>query len=166
MRLAAVPAHTADPVALTVIDGARDELHHALEELRDLARGIHPAVLTQAGLAAALESMAERLLMPVELDVPQQRWDPAVESTAYFVACEALANTVKHAQATRAHVEVHDDGRALYLSVTDDGRGAVDLTAGSGLTGLRDRVAALGGELNVVSRPGAGTRLTAEIPCE
>jgi signal transduction histidine kinase len=165
MQLAAVPTDTVDSAALTAIKQARDELYQALQELRDLARGIHPAVLTQAGLAAALESVAERLPLNVALDVPLQRWDPAVESTAYFVVCEALSNTVKHARATSAHVEVRPQGHELCVAVTDDGNGAADLTAGSGLTGLTDRVAAIGGQLTVTSRPDAGTQLMARIPC-
>jgi signal transduction histidine kinase len=165
MQLAALRAYTHDPAALTAVEQACDELSRALQELRDLARGIHPAVLTQAGLAAALEGVVERLPLPVQLDVPAQRWDPAVESTAYFVACEALANIVKHAAASRARVTVRPQGPELSVEVADDGRGGADLTVASGLAGLQDRVAALGGRLSVTSPARAGTLVVASIPC-
>jgi len=166
MQLAAAEARMQEPAARALIEQARGELHQALQELRDLARGIHPPVLSQAGLGAAIESVAERLPLAVDVDAAARRWEPAVEATAYFVVCEALANTVKHAKASRATVRVRSREDQLWVEVADDGGGGADPRAGHGLSGLRDRIAALGGEIVVASPPGAGTRITASIPCE
>ena len=145
---------------------ARGELTGALQELRDLASGLHPAVLTQLGLGPALEVVAERLPVPVMLDVPARRWPDAAETTAYFIACEALANVVKHADAKHAHVAVDDRADRLMLGVTDDGRGGAHLDTGHGLLGMRDRATALGGTLTITSPPGQGTTIEANLPCE
>jgi signal transduction histidine kinase len=155
----------------------RDGLREVLAELRDLAHGIHPAVLTHGGLGPALEDVAERLPLPVRLSVPATRVSPAVEATAYYVACEALANAVKHAKASGAAVAVRIADAELTMEITDDGVGGVvgASTAGStgrdagstgqGLSNIVDRVNALDGEVTVVSPVGAGTRLEVRIPC-
>jgi signal transduction histidine kinase len=148
----------------TLTDGER-QLRSALAELRDLARGIHPAILTERGLAAAVESIADRAMLPVTVtghDVP--RCSPPVEATAYFVVAEAMANVMKHASANRAEVHLSGHGEMLTVEVRDDGRGGAD-PAGSGLGGLADRVAAIDGVLQVVSPPGEGTRVRAVLPC-
>jgi signal transduction histidine kinase len=136
-------------------------------ELRELAHGIHPAILTNAGLMPALHALAERTPEPeVHLrtaDVP--RLTPAEEATGYFVAAEALANTLKHANASQVRVSVEYEEGVLRIDVTDDGSGGADIGAGSGLLGLRDRVTALGGTLSVRSAPGRGTSVSAAIPC-
>jgi signal transduction histidine kinase len=147
------------------LDGAVATAGRAVEELRELASGIHPAVLTQRGLDAALESLATRASLPVEYEgALDERLPSAVESAAYFVVAEALANVAKHAAATHARVALRRDGSTLELEVRDDGAGGADLAGGSGLRGLEDRVGALGGRLEVDSPPGGGTRLTARLP--
>jgi signal transduction histidine kinase len=140
------------------------EVGGALEELRALARGIHPAVLTDEGLAPALGALARRAPVPVDVAVNGERFPPAVEATAYFVACESLANAVKHAGASRVAIDVTRTNGRVAISVADDGVGGADL-GGAGLRGLRDRVEALDGRLNVTSPAGGGTRVTAAIPC-
>jgi signal transduction histidine kinase len=144
---------------------ARKEAELAINELRELARGIHPAVLSDHGLGAALDALAARAPVPVEVSgVPSAPLAPAVEAAAYFVTAEALTNVAKYAQASEASVRLSvDDGR-LRVRVTDDGVGGADPAAGSGLHGLRDRVDALDGRLELDSPPGGGTTLTIEIP--
>ena len=145
---------------------ARDEGKAALSELRALAQGIHPALLTQEGLGAALESLAELATLPVDVHAPAGRYPPVVEATAYFVVSEALANVAKHAHAAVAKVSIEEvDGR-LLVEVADDGIGGADPARGSGLTGLVDRVAALKGSVGVDSPLGGGTRVRAELPCD
>jgi signal transduction histidine kinase len=145
---------------------ASEDVKAALSELRALAQGIHPAVLTQVGLVAALESLAEQMALPVEVEAPERRYPPVVEATAYFVASEALTNVAKHAHATMARVSIAEmDGR-LILSVADDGIGGADPARGSGLTGLVDRVAALEGRVMIDSPLGRGTEVRAELPCD
>jgi signal transduction histidine kinase len=138
-----------------------------LAELRDLAHGIHPAVLSQAGLAIALEEVTERLPLPVEIIVPDRRLASAVETTLYFVACEALANVVKHASADSARVTVQADESSLKMEIADDGVGGVTLSSigGQGLANIADRVSALDGKVTIDSTPGIGTRLMVTIPC-
>jgi signal transduction histidine kinase len=155
-----------DSSARAAIEHTRTELRQTLQELRDLARGIHPAILTQAGLAAALEGVAERFPLPIEVDAPKSRCNPDAEATAYFLVCEALANIVKHAGATRAHVHIEQAGGHLKVTVTDDGCGGADFRADGGLVGMRDRLAALAGEITVTSPLGGGTEIEARIPCE
>jgi signal transduction histidine kinase len=148
---------------------ARAELGRSLSELRELARGLHPAVLTDHGLAVAVEGMAARAPIPVELVVDlSRRLPPQVEVAAYFVISEAIANAVKHAAATGVTVRVRDGGSGsiLHVEVVDDGVGGADARGGSGLEGLGDRIAALGGRLDVTSPLGEGTTVTAVIPCE
>ncbi|MFL5797624.1 MAG: sensor histidine kinase [Actinomycetota bacterium] len=156
----------ADPALRAELDATAAEAARAVEELRELGRGIHPAVLTEAGLAAALDSLAERSPLSVRvLESPRERFPSAVEATAYFVVSEALANCQKHAGASSVEVAVHRADGRLVVSVVDDGVGGADAQAGSGLRGLVDRVAALGGHLAVESPPGGGTSIRAEIPC-
>ncbi|GAA3563759.1 sensor histidine kinase [Kribbella ginsengisoli] len=132
--------------------------------LREFARGIHPRVLTESGLAVALAELAGTCLTPVELEVMTARLPAAVEATAYFVCSEALANIGKYAQAGRARIEVALTDGEVVVKVTDDGVGGADPARGTGLRGLTDRVHALGGTFQVESRPGAGTRLTVQMP--
>jgi len=139
----------------------------ALDELREIARGIHPAILAEGGLAAALKTLARRSSVPVELDVRTKgRLPGRVEVTAYYVVSEALTNTAKHANASAVHVCVDPVDGIVRLSVRDDGIGGADPTRGSGLVGLKDRVEATGGTLIVQSRPGEGTRLLVELPVD
>jgi signal transduction histidine kinase len=156
----------ADPTAAReLVSEARIGIEEALRELRDLARGIHPPVLSDRGLEAAISALADRSAIPVTVtaDVPERPSAP-VETAAYFVAAEALTNAAKHADATRVEVRIVRRPKALVVEVADDGRGGAD-SAGSGLTGLRRRVEALDGTLLVVSPPEGGTTLRAELPC-
>ena len=158
---------TSDPAAAgELLTAAGTELAQALEELRELARGIHPAVLTDRGLGPALESLADRAPLPVELDhAPGERLPAPVEAAAFYVVAEALTNVAKYADATSVRVSVaRFDGRAV-VEVADDGRGGADPAQGTGLRGLVDRVEALNGHLDVESPVGSGTRVRAEIPC-
>jgi signal transduction histidine kinase len=132
-------------------------------ELRDLAHGVYPAILTQHGLAAALDDLAARTAIPVSVHAPRERLPEDVEAVAYFVACESLANAVKHAAASEVSIEAAVDAGRLLVTVKDNGSGGADVN-GSGLRGLADRLEARGGCLRIVSPPGGGTRLTAEIP--
>jgi signal transduction histidine kinase len=139
-----------------------------LAELRELAAGLHPRVLSQRGLAGALAALAERSPLPVEVEVevPAGRLPEEIEAAAYFVCSEALANVAKYASASRAAVSVlARDGR-LHVEVVDDGRGGAVIGGGTGLRGLADRVEALGGTLRLESPPGAGTRLAVELPID
>ncbi|HKE66153.1 MAG TPA: sensor histidine kinase, partial [Micromonosporaceae bacterium] len=143
---------------------ADEEILGALQDLRALARGIHPAILTEEGLAVALGALARRTPVPVGLNACAQRLPAPVEATAYFVAAEALSNIVKHARASHATIDVTHANGTVRVHVTDDGVGGADAT-GSGLQGLRDRVEALDGQLVVDTRLGQGTRISAAIPC-
>jgi signal transduction histidine kinase len=155
-----------DPELAEAIGAAGDELSRSLEELRELARGIHPAVLNH-GLKAALESLASRASVPTAVSFQSpERLSEQVELAAYFVACEALANVAKYAQASAASVRVSRRNGMAAIEIADDGVGGADETAGTGLQGLADRVAALDGTLRILSPPGAGTVVTAELPCE
>ena len=148
-----------------LLDGALEELRTSLAELRELAHGIHPAVLTEKGLDAALYALAARAPLPVTLDSDNDgRLPQPVEVAAYYAVSEALTNVAKYAQATCANVSVHRLNGSLLVDVTDDGVGGADAAGGSGLRGLADRVAALDGTLSVESPPGRGTRLHVEIP--
>jgi signal transduction histidine kinase len=152
--------------AVTMLDAARDELARALEELRELARGIHPAVLTDRGLEAALEALADRAPLPVSLDqMPAERLPAPVEAAAYFVVAEALTNVAKYAGASSAEVRIGRNGGYAVVEVRDDGVGGADPAVGTGLRGLADRLAALDGRLEVHSPPGEGTTVRAEVPC-
>jgi signal transduction histidine kinase len=155
-----------DRSAGALLDAARDELGRALEELRELARGIHPAVLTDRGLEAAIEALAERAALPVSLgEMPAERLPPPVEAAAYFVVAEALTNVTKYAKASQAEVRIARNGGYAVVEVHDDGVGGADPATGTGLRGLADRLAALDGRLEVHSPPGEGTTVRAEVPC-
>jgi PAS domain S-box-containing protein len=165
LRLAQAKLQTAPEEASSLLGAASDELAQALEELRELARGIHPAVLSDRGLSAALEALAGRAPLPVDVDTPEERLPPPVEAAAYYVVSEALTNVAKYAQASAVDVRVTRlNGRAV-VEVADDGVGGADPLQGSGLRGLADRVEALDGRLHVESTPGRGTVVRAEIPC-
>ncbi|HXV95602.1 MAG TPA: sensor domain-containing protein [Gaiellaceae bacterium] len=153
--------------AAELVRNAHEEAKLALAEIRDLARGIHPAVLTDRGLDAALSSLAARSRVPVALrsELGGERAPEQVESTAYFVVAEALTNVTRHSEATQAAVSVVRDDGVLLVEVRDDGVGGAEAEAGSGLQGLRDRVGALGGSLVVDSPPGGPTAITAVLPC-
>jgi signal transduction histidine kinase len=165
MRLAQNRLHEDPDAAEGLLRGAQEELAHALEELRELARGIHPAVLSDRGLQPALEALAGRSPVPVELDgTPPERLPAPVEAAAYFVVAEALTNVVKYARASQARVCVSRSNGHAVVEVADDGVGGADPARGSGLRGLADRVSALDGTLLLTSPEGAGTMLRAEIP--
>ncbi len=166
LRLA--EARTAiDPDEATAIMGAaRAELAAALEDLRELARGIHPAVLTDRGLAAAVDALVARTPLPVSVTIPAERLPVPIEAAAYYVVSEALTNIVKYAGATAVEVAVAADGECVTVVVTDDGCGGADPAAGTGLRGLRDRIAALDGSLTVESPEDRGTTVIARIPRE
>jgi PAS domain S-box-containing protein len=165
LRLAQARLKSDPEEADRLLTGAAEELGQALEELRELARGIHPAVLSERGLSAALEALAGRTSLPVEVQVPPERLPASVEAAAYYVISESLANVAKYAEASAVEVCVtRQNGRAI-VEVADDGIGGADPTRGSGLRGLADRVEALDGVLKVESAPGAGTKIRAEIPC-
>jgi signal transduction histidine kinase len=149
------------------LSGVATELVAAVEDLQEIARGIHPAILTQGGLGPALRALARRSVIPVELDITiHMRPAEPIEAAAYFVASEALANAAKHSQASHIDVSLEQRDQHLSLSVRDDGVGGADTARGSGLVGLIDRVEALGGSIRVDSRPGTGTKITAELPLE
>ncbi|HZA85128.1 MAG TPA: ATP-binding protein, partial [Actinomycetes bacterium] len=142
-------------------------LADAVEELQEFSRGIHPAILSRGGLGPALRTLARRSAIPVELDITADtRFPEPIEVAAYYVASEALANATKHAQASRLEVSLATRNRSLLLSIRDDGVGGADPARGSGLVGLTDRVEALGGSIQVRSRVGDGTHITAELPLE
>ena len=151
--------------AARLISEAREEAQLAIKDLRDLAHGIHPALLSERGLRAALEALATRSPVPVELTgAPAAPIDPAVETAAYFVTAEALTNVAKYARASEASVCLSVDQNRLRVEVRDNGCGGADLATGTGLRGLRDRVDALDGRFELDSPPGVGTTVTVEIP--
>jgi signal transduction histidine kinase len=151
----------------TELDRVATALTSTLDELREYARGIHPAILAEGGLVPALKTLARRSSVPVVLDLDVRtgtRLPERVEVTAYYVVSEALTNAAKHATASVVHVDVHAAAGVLRLAVRDDGAGGADPALGSGLVGLKDRVEAIGGAFTVHSPPGQGTRLAAELP--
>jgi signal transduction histidine kinase len=149
-----------------LLDRSRQELEEALKELRELARGIHPTVLSNRGLAGAVEALAHRAPLPVEVgELPSEKLPEQVELAAYFVVSEALTNVAKHASATRASVTMTKAGGRLALEVSDDGIGGADIDLGTGLRGLTDRLAAIEGRLDIDSKPGLGTTVRVSIPC-
>jgi signal transduction histidine kinase len=153
--------------ARAALTRAREQLDEGLSELRDLARGIHPSVLTDRGLEAALQGLAKRAPVPVQLELAiPSRLDRAIEAAAYFVVSEAVTNAAKHAQAQGLSVAVAATDDILIVTVTDDGVGGADTGRGSGLTGLADRVEALGGCLEIASPRGEGTRISARLPAQ
>jgi signal transduction histidine kinase len=153
--------------ARELLDGAGNELERALEELRELARGIHPAVLTDRGIDSAVEALAGRTPLPVEIDRRLgERVAEPVELAAYFVVSEALTNVVKYASASRATIRLERVNGYVRVEVADDGIGGADASMGTGLRGLADRISVLGGKLEVASPPGRGTKVIAKLPCE
>jgi signal transduction histidine kinase len=165
LRLAERGLATADAGTKALLTGAVDSLQTAVRELRELAHGVYPAILTQSGLAAALDDLAARTPIPVTIvDAPAERLPAQVEAAAYFVACEALANTVKHSGASAVEIRAVPEHHKLFVTIADDGVGGAN-REGPGLRGLADRLEALGGRLWVESPVGDGTRITGEIPC-
>jgi signal transduction histidine kinase len=149
------------------IDGAIEELVASVEDLRELSNGLHPAVLSRGGLGPALRTLARRCSIPVEVQLNSEaRYPPSVEVAAYYVVSEALTNTVRHAAASRVEVVVDAQDHTLRVSTRDDGVGGADPRQGSGLTGLRDRIEALGGLIEVISTKGNGTTVTVSLPID
>jgi PAS domain S-box-containing protein len=148
----------------SLVGDALDHAHSAIHDLRELVRGIHPAVLTHRGLPAAVRALADRASVPVRMEIDDERYPESVELAAYFVVAEALTNVAKYARASSAQVKTTRARNHLVLTVDDDGIGGARASAGSGLAGLADRLAALDGTLTVSSSPGDGTHIRAEIP--
>ena len=163
LRLARAKVVVDPDHAEQLLQEAAVELDSALRELRELARGLHPAVLSDHGLRRALELLVERAPFPVRVDAPTHRLPEQVETAAYYIVSEALANASKHAEPTRATVVVALDEESVSVEIRDDGKGGADV-AGSGIVGLRDRAEALGGFLTVESPPGGGTTIRAVLP--
>lgn len=164
LRLARARTMNDPTAAMLLLDDAMRELDTGLEELREIARGLHPAILSERGLGPALEALTQRLLLPVRVDIPAERLPEQSEATAYYIVSEALTNVAKHADAASANVVVRREGALLHCEVSDDGRGGADPLAGTGILGLRDRAEAAGGTLSVVSPPGRGTVIAAAVP--
>jgi signal transduction histidine kinase len=155
----------ADPDVERLLASAAEEVQVAVEELRQLAGGIHPGILTQGGLAVALAALANKAPVPVTVDVELERLQPELEATAYFVASEALTNVAKHAHASSASIRACVENGTLVIEVADNGVGGAAANGGTGLRGLGDRVEAQGGRLRIESPRGHGTRVVGEIPC-
>jgi signal transduction histidine kinase len=164
LKLARRALGDADGPAVELVEEALEHAERATAELRELAHGILPAALSRGGLRAGVETLVSRMRMPVSVDVTAERLPPALEATAYFVVAEALTNTAKHARANGAHVSAFVEDGALQVEVRDDGVGGARSDASSGLLGLRDRAAALNGELHVESPPGGGTVVAVTLP--
>jgi signal transduction histidine kinase len=150
-----------------VIVEAHEQTKQTLSELRDIVRGLHPAVLESRGLDAALSGVVARAAVEVDLrvDVPV-RPAPAIEAVAYFAVCEALTNVTKHAGARRVEIDVRRAGDVLHLLFADDGKGGASVDGGTGLRGMSQRVASVDGRIDILSPPGEGTRITVELPCQ
>ena len=155
-----------DPrAAEAMLDGVGDDLKQALDELRELARGLHPAVLTDRGLEPALQSLATRSPFPVEVaGVPEYRLPEPIEAALYYVVAESLTNAAKHSSATKGGVELSTTAESVMVEIRDNGKGAAQMNAGSGIRGLADRVEALGGSLDLQTSPRAGTVVRVELP--
>jgi PAS domain S-box-containing protein len=164
LRMARARLHAQPEAAQQLLDEVGRELDTGLEELREIARGLHPAVLGDHGLLRAVEALAARVPIPVGIDVPAERLPEDVEATAYYIVSEAMTNVVKHSEATHVEVSVRREGTILRCEVGDDGRGGADASSGTGLLGLRDRAEAAGGTLAVTSPPGRGTVVSAVLP--
>jgi signal transduction histidine kinase len=165
LRMAQESLHDAPATAGAMLDGVGDDLKHALQELRELARGLHPAILTERGLAPALQSIATRAPFKVEIDgVPHDRLPAVIEAAIYYVVAETLTNAAKHAGASEAQVELSTTGDNVTVEIRDNGGGGARLADGSGIRGLADRVEALGGRFELQSPIGAGTVVRAELP--
>jgi signal transduction histidine kinase len=164
LRLAQVRLDGGEPAA-GALDSAVEDLEHAMHELRELARGLHPSLLTDVGLGGALESLAERSPIPVQLSAPAGDLPATTAVGAYYVVAEALTNAARHSSATQLDVRAEVHGDLLIVEVADDGVGGAVPASGSGLEGLGDRVDSLGGRLRIVSPAGVGTKVIAELPC-
>jgi PAS domain S-box-containing protein len=165
LRLARTKLSSDPPALEPILAGAAQELDLALAELRELARGLHPAALTEQGLAPAVRALGERLPVDVQVDDLNERLSDYLEATAYYICSEALTNVAKHADASSARVSFHREPGVLRFEITDDGRGGAD-GRGSGILGLRDRAESAGGSLFVISPPGKGTVVTATLPLD
>ena len=165
IMLAAAESDVGDQQAQAVIARVRSELGQVLDELRDLAHGIHPAVLSQVGLDQAIASMAERYAIPIRVDLPAGRFGEEAEITAYFLIAESVSNAIKHANCRAITISGARADGYLVVSVADDGAGGACLAAGLGLRGVLDRVRGVGGEVDIDSPAGRGTRIEARIPC-
>ena len=163
-RLSSIRSRADDEIG-PLLDEAIEDLKSTVDSLRDLARGVHPPILTDRGLAPAIETLAEHSAVAVEIDVVSERFRPALEAAAYFLVAEALTNTVRHSNADVIHVRASRTDGWLDVEVSDNGDGGAEIDGGTGLQGLRDRVEALGGELRIDSPHGGGTTLTARMPC-
>jgi signal transduction histidine kinase len=166
IMLAAAEADIGDSAIRAVVGRIRSELGSVLDELRDLARGIHPAVLSQVGLAQAVQSLADRYTTPVEVDLPAGRFPESAELTAYFVIAESITNAIKHAAADEITVRGMLEDGFLRIVIADDGKGGASVSAGTGIRGVIDRVRGVGGDLIMESSVGCGTRIKVKIPCE
>jgi PAS domain S-box-containing protein len=164
LRLARARAASDPHGAGELLDEAARELDTGLEELREIARGLHPAILGDLGLRRALEALAARTAIPVTIDAEDERLPEDIEATAYYIVSEAMTNVAKHAAAQRARVTIRREDGVLRCEVSDDGRGGADASSGTGILGLRDRAEAAGGTLSVVSLPGRGTLVAAVLP--
>jgi signal transduction histidine kinase len=165
IMLAAAESDTTDDKSRAIISRIRSELAQVIDELRDLAHGIHPAALGQVGLEQAIKSMAERYPIPIDVDLPAGRFGEAAELTAYYLIAESITNAIKHARAQRIQVRGAKSGGWLRITVSDDGDGGANAAAGSGISGILDRVRGIGGEAYIDSPPGHGTQVKARIPC-
>ena len=163
LELAKRALQEGDAQAESLVDAALEHAQRGTAELRELAHGILPAALTDGGLRAGINTVVNRLDLPVEVHAPAERFPPEIEASAYFIVAEALTNVVKHSQATRAEVSVQADDRKLQIEVRDDGVGGAN-PGGHGLIGLRDRATALGGNLQVTSADDGGTVVTSTLP--
>jgi signal transduction histidine kinase len=159
------PDHGDEDQARTLFREGHGHAERANTELRELAQGILPSVLSRGGLAASVEELVERLRLPVSIEVTQERFSPEIEANTYFVVAEALTNLAKHSRARNATVAVYVEHNDLHLAVSDDGVGGAR-PDGGGLRGLADRVAALGGRVRIDSPSGGGTHITATLPLE
>jgi PAS domain S-box-containing protein len=164
LRLARARVGSEPDAAAALLDEAARDLDTGLGELREIARGLHPAVLVDHGLRTALQALVARLPVPVDIDAPAERLPEHLEATTYYIVAEALTNVARHAAAGGAQVTVRRDGDVLRCEVADDGRGGADPASGTGILGLRDRAEAAGGTLSVVSPPGRGTVVAAALP--
>jgi PAS domain S-box-containing protein len=164
LRLARTRLASDPDAAAELLDEVARELDTGLAELREIARGLHPAILGDHGLRHALGALAASIPIPVTIDVPDDRMPEHIEATAYYIVSEAMTNVAKHAAAGHAQVHVQREGGVLRCEVSDDGRGGADASTGTGILGLRDRAEAAGGTLSIVSPPGRGTVVTAVLP--
>jgi signal transduction histidine kinase len=165
LRAARAAEHPAVDELMAELGRTERELGGVLKELREISQGIHPAILSRGGLGQALRVLAHRSPVPVELDLQtERRWPEPVEVAVYYVVAEALTNAAKHAHASGMKVELDTHDAVVQLAIRDDGIGGANLSQGSGLVGLRDRVEALGGTFRVTSPAGSGTTLLIEIP--